>query len=128
MPNEHHDDRLDGFLKSYTAPASDDGFTELLMMRADADMARHSKLRTRMIYAAFFAGGAIAAVQIPKALGLLQRGWGAIELPTTPRLPADIDAGLLTTLSSQSPALMMAVGVIALFMVLLAADGDGLRL
>ena len=66
MPPRTHDDPIDDFLKGYAAPVSDDGFTALIMAKADAKVADAARLRRRIINSAFFVGGLIAAVQVPK--------------------------------------------------------------
>lgn len=71
-------DPLAEFLKDYTAPVEDAGFTAMIMAKADAEVARLARLRRRIINGAFFVGGVGAAVQLPKLLSLFK----GVSLPT----------------------------------------------
>jgi len=66
-------DPVQNFLQSYYAPIEDAGFTALVMERADALVKKQARIRRWGLNAAFFIGGAVAAVQVPKLGALLSK-------------------------------------------------------
>ena len=120
-----HNDLIDNFLSGYTTPVADDGFSALIMAKADAKVAQEARLRRRVINGAFFVGGLAAAVQVPKLWGLLM----GLNLPTLslPKMDmADrsiIDAAMLGSHMSYTIAASLAVAVFTLWV--LAADQLG---
>jgi len=66
-------DAIENFLDDYSRPIDDEGFTSLMMARADAEMVRLARIRRWSVNGAFFVGGATAAIQLPKLPGLIER-------------------------------------------------------
>ena len=107
-------DPVQTFLKDYSAAVPDAGFTAMMLDKADAQAARLSKIRSRMINAAFFIGGAVAAVQVPKLWDIVS-GLTVpdVSIPTA-TLP-DLSALDATALSINTTYMMVGSIVIAAF-------------
>ena len=83
MKMENANEPFKDLLGAYAAPAKDDGFTQMVMAKAQAQSApvrNTEKTRTAMMTAAALIGGAFAALQIPALIDLA----AAINLPTLP--------------------------------------------
>ena len=86
MMMQNPDDNLfQDLLADYAAPVEDDGFTQNLLENIQAEAKRVERIRRVSIYGACFAGGVIAAAQLP-ALATMA---GNIKLA----MPAVPDAG-----------------------------------
>ena len=122
MPHNSDDSRIDAFLGGYTTPVADNGFTAMVMAKADIEVTRLARLRRRVLNATFFIGGVGAAVQIPKLWGLLQGlSMPNIAVPNVGVADAAIfDMGTLTTTLNSSLGASMtyaaAVGVMVALM------------
>jgi len=82
MMTQPEDNLFQDMLTDYTMPASDDGFTDILMQKIQAEKARAERLRKSLIYGACFIGGVIAATQLPALVTLL--GGVDIVVPDVP--------------------------------------------
>ncbi len=82
MMTQAEDNLFQDMLADYAAPASDDGFTDALMQKIQAETARTERLRKFLIFGACFIGGVIAATQIPALMTLL--GTVNMALPDVP--------------------------------------------
>lgn len=102
------DENFRGLLAGYVAPAEEDGFSDIMMAEIDAqsvqaNAAKQALLRRLALYAAGFIGGIIAALQLPKLLGLFQGAQTRLpDLPVSEFSLAEL---------SFNPALMMVAGV-----------------
>lgn len=88
MMMQNPDDNLfQDMLADYTAPVRDDGFTHNLLETIEAEAKRVERIRKVSVYGACFAGGLIAATQLPALAAMA----GKIELA----MPAVPEAGVL---------------------------------
>lgn len=89
MMTQPDDNLFQDLLADYAAPVSDDGFTDAVMHKLQAETARTERIRRFAIYAACFIGGMIAATQIPTLMGLIAGMDVAVpELPSSDALTA----------------------------------------
>lgn len=122
------DDALAALMCDYSSPVADDGFTALVLEKANLKFTRLSKLRGRVINAAFFVGGAAAAIQLPKLAELLKGTYSAARSNFS-GVPLRSSQGLVTEMIGTAPPYIW-IAVIGIAAVLLWSiiDGDSLRL
>ena len=91
MMMQNPDDNLfQDMLADYAAPVKDDGFTHSLLETIEAEAKRVERIRRVSVYGACFAGGLIAATQLP---GLaVMAGKVKLAMPVVPAVP---EAGAL---------------------------------
>jgi len=126
-------DPVQNFLQSYNAPIEDAGFTALVMERADALVKKQARIRRWGLNAAFFIGGAVAAVQVPKLGALLSKlneSYNLAEvLPLDMRLPLDMSGSeAMLSVATTIPSYGLIIGALILGLVFLACVSDTLQL
>lgn len=77
---EPEDESFKALLKDYSAPLSDDGFTDSFLLTLHRRHMRLQRIKFTFLAAGSFTGGIIAAAQMPKFWGLI----AGISLPADP--------------------------------------------
>lgn len=129
MPHNSSDTAIEDFLRSYTAPADDNGFTAMIMAKADAEVSRLARLRRRILNGACFVGGIGTAAQLPKLWGVLTGlSVPKISVPDMSALNvSNLDVSALD-MNTMSPSMLYAVigGVMVAVMMIWALWADQL--
>lgn len=87
MMMQNPDDNLfQDLLSDYAAPVADDGFSHAVLQTIEAQTRKVERIRKVSIYSACFAGGIIAATQIPMLVSLAAKI--NISLPNLPEAGA----------------------------------------